>query len=343
MPHAVDEISEETLMDMTVAEAHSLASRALKAVDHSEEDAKIIADHLIDCELRGIDYGGLARALSVVERIRKRPEGRKPISIVRETPVSVLLDGGDQAGYLVGYRGTLMGIEKAQAQGIAVVGIHNTWFTGMFAYYMEMATKAGLVAMAAGSSDLRVAPAGSTEARFGTNPIAFGFPSLEDPIIIDAGLSSIMISEATLARRLGRELPQGIAYDSNGSPTRDPAKGLEGAFTVWGGHKGSAFGIAVQMFGLLCGSALKPDPLSDCALFLMFMKPDLLIDETSLREQISAYAEAVRSARPVDSARPPRMPFDRSAQERRRRLAEDRISVADHIVEKLNAVVLKVA
>jgi LDH2 family malate/lactate/ureidoglycolate dehydrogenase len=322
-------------MKLTVKGAHALAFRVMKAVGHSDEEAGIITDHLIDCELRGIGYGGLARALSVAERICKRPEGRKPISIARETPVSVLLDGGDQAGYLVGYRATVMGIEKAKANGIAVAGMHNTWYTGMFAYYMEMATKEGLVGMAAGASDWRVAPAGSNQARFGTNPIAFGFPSLGDPIIIDAGLSSVMISEATLAKRLGQNLADAVAYDADGLPTNDPAKALEGAFTVWGGHKGSALGIAIQMFGLLCGSNLKPDPLSDCAFFLMFMKPDLLIEEETLRKQISAYGEAVRSARPVDALNSPRMPFDRSAEERRRRLAEDAIEVADHVVRRL--------
>ncbi|KLK90524.1 lactate dehydrogenase [Microvirga vignae] len=326
-------------MELTVREAHALAFQAMRAVGHSEKEAGIIADHLIDCELRGIGYGGLARALSVVERIRKRPEGRRPISVVRETPVSVLLDGGDQAGYLVGHRATVMGIEKAKANGIAVAGMHNTWYTGMFAYYMEMATKEGLVGMAAGASDWRVAPAGSNQARFGTNPIAFGFPSSGDPIIIDAGLSSVMISEATLAKRLGQELADGVAYDADGFPTKDPANGLEGAFTVWGGHKGSALAIAVQMFGLLCGSALKPDPLSDCALFLMFMRPDILIEEEILRNQISAYAEAVRSAQSIDALDPPRMPFDRSANERRRRLAEDAIDVADHVVQSLEAIV----
>jgi LDH2 family malate/lactate/ureidoglycolate dehydrogenase len=251
----------------------------------------------------------------------------------------VLLDGGDQAGYLVGHRATVMGIEKAKTQGIAIAGMYNTWFTGMFAHYMEMATKEGLVAMAAGSSDWRVAPTGSNEALFGTNPMAFGFPSMEDPIIMDAGVSSIMISEATLARRLGQELKEGIAYDVDGNPTRDPAEGLEGAFTVWGGHKGSAFGIIIQMFGLLCNGALKPDPLSDCCLFLMFMKPDLLVDEAVLRRQVSGYAKTVRDARRIDENTPVRMPFDRSARDRAERLKDGHIEVADLLVEKLKAVV----
>ncbi len=40
-------------MRITVDEARSLAERVLVALDHSAEYARIIADHLIDCELRG--------------------------------------------------------------------------------------------------------------------------------------------------------------------------------------------------------------------------------------------------------------------------------------------------
>jgi delta1-piperideine-2-carboxylate reductase len=326
-------------MKLTIKEASDLVRRTMQAIGHDEEEAAIITTHLIDCELRGQGYAGLARALSVVERIRKRPEGRKPIKIIRETPVSVLLDGGDQAGYLVGHRGTALAMEKAAAQGIGIAGVYNTWYTGMFAHYMEMGTKAGLIAMAAGSSDWRVAPSGSNEAFFGTNPIAFGFPSLEEPIIFDAGLSSIMTSQATLARRLREELPEGIAFDGNGNPTRDPGAALGGAFTVWGGHKGTGLGLCIQLFGLLCNGALKPDPLSDCSLFLMFMRPDLLIDEEVLRRQVSHYANNVRNARAIDASKPARMPFDRSAVERRRRLEAGCIDVANVVYEQLVAIV----
>ncbi|MBM9593865.1 Ldh family oxidoreductase [Roseitranquillus sediminis] len=325
-------------MRLSLGDARELVIRSMRVVGHDEHDAGVIADHLMDCELRGVDYGGLARALSVVERIRKRPEGRRPISVVRETPVSVMLDGGDQAGYLVGHRATRLGIGKAEAAGFAVAGVTNTWFTGMFAHYMEMATSRGLIAMAAGSSDWRVAPSGSAEGRFGTNPVAFGFPSDGDPIIMDTALSSVMVSEATLAARLDRKLDEGKAYGPDGQPTRDPTEALAGAFTVWGGHKGSALGVMIQLFGLLAGGAVRPDPLSDCSLFLMFMRPDLLVGEAELRRNVSAYADALRQAAPIDAARPPRMPFDRSAAERRARLADGHVEVADHVVERLRTI-----
>ena len=83
----------------------------------------------IDCELRGLGFGGLARALSVLERAETGPPPT-PIRTTHETPVSAALDGGDQVGYLVATRATEIAIAKARDHGLAVVGARNTWYTG---------------------------------------------------------------------------------------------------------------------------------------------------------------------------------------------------------------------
>ncbi len=111
----------------------------MAALGHDAADAALIADHLIDCELRGLHYGGLARAISIAERVKRHGDHRRPIAILHETPVSGRIDGGDHIGYIVAHRATIVAIEKAVAVGIAVVGANNTWYTGMLSYYAEMA------------------------------------------------------------------------------------------------------------------------------------------------------------------------------------------------------------
>src|SRR5687767_13385884 len=56
-------------MRLTVAAARSLVEGAMTAAGHDAGSAALIADHLIDCELRGLHYGRLSRALSIVERL----------------------------------------------------------------------------------------------------------------------------------------------------------------------------------------------------------------------------------------------------------------------------------
>lgn len=322
-------------MRLSLAKARALVERAMRAVGHDDEEARLIADHLIDCELRGIGYGGLSRAISIVERIRRHGDRRRPIRILRETPVSALLDGGDHIGYVVAHRATTLAIAKAKTSGLALVGANDTWYTGMLSYFAEMATAEGFVAMIASNASPWVAPHDATEGRFGTNPICFGFPSTGDPIIWDIGTSAIMHAEAVLAQRLGRELPEGVAFDAEGQPTRDPAASLGGAFAAWGGHKGSGLGLVVQMLGMMAGSPALPPDLAGFGYLMVLMNPGLLTSVEEFKAQVANYAEAVRCSRPVEGGAAVRMPFDRSAAERRRRLAEGFIDVPDAVCERL--------
>jgi len=325
-------------MRLTIPEAHQLATRVLAALGENATDAELIADHLIDCELRGLSYGGLARAISIAERMERSGDCRRPIRILHETPVSARLDGGDHIGYVVAHRATILAIEKSEAAGIAMVGASDTWYTGMLSYYAEMAAARGIVSVIASNASPWVAPHGATEGRLGTNPICFGFPSADDPIIIDAGTSAIIHAEVTLARRLGSDLPQNVAFDRDGLPTRDPVAALAGAFTTWGGHKGSGLGIAVQLLGILAGSPAIPPELAGFGYLIVTMRPDLMGPAETFRENVSAFAKAVRSARPVAGGSPVRMPFDRSRRERQRRLEENAIEVPDVLVAQLERI-----
>ena len=328
-------------MMLSVAEARRLAEQTFTSAGFSGDEAADIADHIIDCELRGIGYGGLARALSIYERVTQPQYRRGEISVVHETPLSALVDGANNPGYLVALRANEIAIEKALAHGMAMVGARDTWNTGMIAYYAEKAAHKGLVMMIASNASPYVAPFGGMEGRFGTNPIAFGFPSAQDPVVWDIGTASIMHGEVILAQRLGHELPEGSAYNSAGEPTTDPTEALAGALAAWGGHKGSGLAIVVQLLGAMCAVSPLPQGMQGYGCLFLALKPDLLMPLADYKASVAEYAAAIRSTRPVRGGPPVRMPFDRSLAERRQRLANDAIEVSDHVVEQLEAIVEK--
>ena len=326
-------------MILSLDAATALARAAMAGAGHSDEESSVIADHLIDCELRGLSFGGLARAVSIVERIRATPTARGPVRVERESAVSAAIDGGDQVGYLVAQQATELAIAKARASGLALVGARNTWYTGMFSYYLEQVTDAGLAGLAAGSGAHIVAPHGGTEARFGTNPLAFGFPTTGAPVIWDIGTSTVMLGEVLLRRREGRPLDPGLAFDAEGQPTQDPVAALSGgAFTVWGGHKGSGLAVAVQLLGMACGAATAPQGVSDCGFWLLVVDPGLLTDADDFRRRAAEYADLIRATRPADTSRPVRVPFDRSAAERDRRRRRGSVEISDETYAALIAV-----
>ncbi len=326
-------------MKLSIAEANSLAEAVMIKIGYREDEARIAVGHLMDCELRGLDYAGFARMLSIADRIARTGHSGREISIMRETPVSAAIDGADKVGYLVGQRATEIAIEKALASGIAIVGANDTWYTGMLSYYAEQATAKDLVIMIASNASAWVAPYGGTEGRFGTNLICFGFPSSSDPVIWDIGTSDIIHAQVVLAKRLGQLIPEGVAYGADGKVTRDPDTALGGAFRAWGGPRGSGLAIVVQLFGMMAGSPMIPGDVQSFGMVVMAVRPDLLTSLDDFKTEVAAYSDAIRSTRPIEGQGPVRMPFDRSRALREQRMNEGFIEVPDTIHQQI----LKVA
>src|SRR5439155_13675195 len=149
-------------------------------------------------------------------------------------------------------------IATAEDHDVEIIGVSNSWMSGRSVYYVEMIANAGLVAIHTASSGASVAPYGATKPVLGTNPIAFAFPGEDGPLVLDMGTSAFMATELQLRARLGQSLPEGVALDRDGRPTRDAREARQGALLPWGGHKGFGLGLIVQAFGVLGGAALVP-------------------------------------------------------------------------------------
>ena len=93
-------------MRMTIPEATDILTQVMGKLGHAEADIPAIVDHLIDCELRGLGYGGLARAVAITERLGRTGMPAKPIAVTHETPVSAKVEGNDHIGYIAGQRAT---------------------------------------------------------------------------------------------------------------------------------------------------------------------------------------------------------------------------------------------
>jgi LDH2 family malate/lactate/ureidoglycolate dehydrogenase len=304
---------------LTVAEARDHAERALRGIGYDPEEANIVADHAIDAALCGYEYSGLAKLLNIPEH-RRFKEPRCPIRVLRETEVSVFYDGGNNVGMLAMYHAARAAIAKAATHGFAIVGVTNSWMSGRSAYYVEMIADANLIGMHTAGSARAVAPPGGIRPVLGTNPIAFGLPSSRGPIVFDMGTSAFMGTDLTYRERMGQMLPEGVAIDSEGQPTRNPTLARAGALLPFGGYKGFGLALIVQAFGLLAGSALDPDK-DDGYLFVVF-KPDLLADLDDFKQQVAELIERVNATPRQAEVREIRIPGERAFRSRERALRE---------------------
>ena len=317
---------------LDTAEAQTLAEDTLRKTGYDAEEARIIADHVMDAALCGYEYSGLPKILNVVEH-RQLKEPRRRMRALNETPVSALFDGGNNNGMVTMFRATQVAIAKAREHGMATVGVNNSWVSGRSAHYVEMAARAGLVAIHSVSSRAHVTAPGSIGAVTGTNPIAFGFPTLNEPFLVDMGTSAFMGTDLIFQERRGAVLPEGVAMDINGKLTRDPEK----VHTIlpFGGYKGFALSLAMQALGILAGSGLGADKVY--GYLIIAIDPARMVPLDDFKRDMSAMLEGIKAAPRQPDVDEIRLPGERSLRERAR-LKREGIVIDKQIYEALLAV-----
>ena len=302
---------------LSASEAQTLAEAVLCRIGYDAEEARIIADHVVDAALCGYEYSGLPKILNVAEH-RQLRQPRRHMRALRETPNSALFDGGNNNGMVAMYRATQVAITKAREHGMAVVGVNNSWVSGRSAHYVEMVARAGMVGIHSVSSRIHVGAPGSSAPATGTNPIAFGFPTLREPLVIDLGTAAFMGTDLIFQERRNAVLPEGVALDAQGLPTRDPAQ----VHTIlpFGGYKGFALSLAMQALGVLAGSGLGDD--KTYGYLIMAIKPDLMLPLDDFRRDMSEMIARVKATPRQPGIDEIRLPGERSSRERARNLRE---------------------
>ncbi len=333
----LDRDSSETLR-LSVAEATALGEQALQHLGFSGEDSRIVVDQLIDNALCGYPFASLPRILAIAQD-PKTQQPRHPVQVVHETPVSAMLDGGNNVGYVAVYRATEIAIEKALAHQFAVVGAHNSYYSGRNAYYMEQIVNAGLVGIHLASAQPRVAPLGGARPALGTNPICFGFPSSNGPVIIDMGTAALQWGEVLLHAHLGHPLPEGVGLDADGAPTQDAQAAILGGVLPFGGHRGYGLSVAIQTMGLLAGAARPLGQVQDYGFLFVVFSPGLLMPAAEFEQQVAELMQRIKDTPRQPGVDAIRIPSERAFREREQRRVEG-IVLERKVVESLQALSL---
>ncbi|MEJ0018369.1 MAG: Ldh family oxidoreductase [Acetobacteraceae bacterium] len=319
---------------LSVVEARALGESALRRIGYAAADAAVIVDQLIDNALCGYRFASLPRILAIAAD-EKTGRPRMPVRVVHETPVSAMVDGGNQVGYLAAYRGAEIAAAKAKAGGIALVGVHNSYFSGRNAYYVEHIVRAGLVAIHSASARPHVLPPGGARPALGTNPFSVGFPSADGPVIYDIGTASLMWGEVLLMARLGQPIPEGIGFDAAGNPTTDAgAVAADGGVTPFGGHKGYGLSFIVQALGLLAGAALPKGNVQDYGFLFIAIDPAIMLPD--FPAQMAELVARIKATPRQPGVEAIRIPSERAFREREQRRVEG-ILLDRKVVEALNA------
>lgn len=253
--------------DIIVIQADQLAwlySGVLRCAGMNEKDAALVADTLVDADLRGVHSHGATWLPTYVRALRARWINPCPnIRLVSDLGPVANIDADGGMGQLASVRGMKLAIEKAKAYGVGVVGVRNSNHNGALAYYTEMVVREDLIGFAAANAGAIMPPTGGVSPRLGSNPLSFSFPAKEElPIIFDMACTVAAWSKFAVLQARGERIPLGWALDRQGKPTDDPREAMEGLVLPIGGYKGYGLALGVDLLcGVLTGASFDGDTM----------------------------------------------------------------------------------
>jgi LDH2 family malate/lactate/ureidoglycolate dehydrogenase len=311
---------------------------------------------MIAADLRGIDSHGVMM-LPLYDELRR--EGRlkmdPDVKVVRESPVTALVDGDMSLGHYPADTAMKLAIRKARGSGLAAVAVRNSNHFGAAGVYAMQAASSGLIGMAMTNVwNLAIVPTRAAQAMFGTNPIAFAAPAGAQPAFcLDMATSTVAIGKLKLAILHGKPLPRGWALDADGRVTEDASAALDARLlTPVGGtpelssHKGYGLAAMVEILcAMLPGAWYAPtrearhpgEKRFNVGHFFLAMDPHAFRGEGEFEDDLDDMIAALRAAKRANPREPVLVHGDpeRAQMERRGR---DGIPVPDALAETIRAI-----
>ncbi|WP_423792555.1 L-sulfolactate dehydrogenase [Methanocaldococcus indicus] len=292
-------------MKIKPEKAKQLIVDVLKKYNVPEKDAKIVADVIVEADLKGFTSHGIGRFAQYVEGLKLKNINPNPnIRIVKESPATAVIDGDLGLGQVVGDYAMDIAIEKAKKMGISCVSTINSNHFGIAGYYTEKAMNEDMIGIVMTNTEPAMAPFGGKKKILGTNPIAIAFKGNKYKFSLDMATSSIARGKILEALRKKTKIPEGCAVDKDGNPTTDPKEALEGCILPFGGPKGYALALAIEMLSAIGGAEVgskvrgTANPKERCTkgdLFIV-INPDFFMGKEEFKKKVDELMEEVKSA-----------------------------------------------
>jgi ureidoglycolate dehydrogenase (NAD+) len=300
----------------------------LCAVGVDRVSAEHVVGSLLQTSLRGVDSHGIqlfphyVRAASA-GRINIDPH----IAITASGASTAILDADHAFGHRAGANAIDHAVELAAKTGVGVVSVRHSSHFGAAAYFALRAAERGFIGFSFTNADSLVKAFNAREAVFGTNPICFAAPLMDEgPLCLDMATSIVSWNKVRVRQASGLQLEPGWAYDGEGMPTTDPA--VARSLSPAGGYKGYGLGMMVEILcGLIAGGPIGREILTmygapiearrSISHFLMAIDVGRFVDKELFCSRLQGLVGEIRSMQAVaDSVMVPGDPEKRMFVER---------------------------
>ena len=235
--------------ELTLEQISVLITDVMAANGCDDANAAALADIMTRAERDGSHSHGLFRVPGYVKALRSgKVDGKAKPVVTKKTPAIIHVDGRGCFAPLAQSVGLPVLSEATSEIGVAALsltGIHH--FAALWPETEYLADR-GLVGIACTAYMPMVAPAGSSTALFGTNPISFAWPRPgKTPVCYDMATAAMAMGDVQIAARDRKNVPIGTGLDADGKPSTDPAAIAKGVLLPFGGYKGSAIAMMVEL------------------------------------------------------------------------------------------------
>lgn len=304
----------------------------------SLEDSKCASEYLLWAEMSGNNTQGIIKMTGSDPMQNIKP--KYPIRVERDKKLSQLIDGGANPAPVVSIHATSAVIEKAKEHGFGIVGVRNTFSSnGAQAYYAEKIAKENLIGIVCSRSPAATTGFGSIDPLFGTNPIGFGFPTNDEPLVFDMATSAMTFYGLVLAKARGESIPENMAIDNEGMPTTNPEAAMGGALLPFDrSYKGAGLSMMVEMLaGPLVNSAWIDNKTftEEWGSLFIAIDPDLLVDVDVFKTNASDLLNKVSQSRKGAGVDKIRLPGDSAHAKRKEAAASGFVEVEESILKEL--------
>jgi LDH2 family malate/lactate/ureidoglycolate dehydrogenase len=235
----------------------SFATQVYSVLGVPEDDARIIADSLVQADLWGHQSHGVMRLSWYAARIKAGVmRARTAPQYVVDAGALALIDGRDGVGQVLSTLAAREAVKRAKSHGVGVVGLRNSNHFGTAMYYTRMAAWEGCVGFLSTNASPAMAPWGGRTKTVGTNPWSIAAPAGEyAPMMLDIANTGVARGKIYLAKQKGLPIPLGWAINAMGEPTTNPQEAIDGVILPMAEHKGYAIAMMMDVLsGVLTGS-----------------------------------------------------------------------------------------
>ncbi len=292
----------------------------LRATGSNETEARIVAEHMVEANLKGHDSHGVGMIGMYTNYLKKgQIKPNAPLGVIKDKGAVLQFNGNLGYGQRIGYEATHRAIDRAKETGICMYTIAQSCHLGRIGTYGEMAAEAGMVSVHfvnVNEFHPLVAPYCGSEARFGTNPFCVAMPATDEygPFILDFATSIVAMGKTRVAMLAHKKFDEPVIVDSEGNLTNDPGvmwNDHPGALLAFAKHKGSGLCFACElMAGILSrGHTIQPGhPRNDSIVNNMtafVIDPAALCDLDFMKSEMDAMIDYVKSSHMADPVNHP--------------------------------------